>query len=61
MSSNEQHSTGRQPAQPDRLIRIKEVCELTGVGKTTIYYLPGFPKRVVLSRRAVGWRLSALA
>jgi predicted DNA-binding transcriptional regulator AlpA len=46
------------PAQPDKLIRIKTVCELTGMGKTSIYSLPDFPKRVVLSRRAVGWKLS---
>ena len=46
------------PAQPDKLIRIKTVCELSGLGKTSVYSLPDFPKRVVLSRRAVGWRLS---
>lgn len=46
------------PAQSDKLIRIKTVCELTAMGKTSIYSLPDFPKRVVLSRRAVGWRLS---
>lgn len=46
------------PAQPDKLIRIKTVCELTALGKTSVYSIPDFPKRVVLSRRAVGWRLS---
>lgn len=46
------------PAQPDKLIRIKTVCDLTGMGRTSVYSLPDFPKRVVLSRRAVGWRLS---
>lgn len=46
------------PSQPDKLIRIKTVCELSGLGKTSVYSLPDFPKRVVLSRRAVGWRLS---
>jgi len=46
------------PTQPDRLIRIKTVCELSGLGKTSVYSIPDFPKRVVLSRRAVGWRLS---
>ena len=53
--------TGRvtlTPAQPDKLIRIKTVCELSGLGKTSVYSIPDFPKRVVLSRRAVGWRLS---
>lgn len=46
------------PAQPDKLIRIKTVCELSGLGKTSVYSIPDFPKRVVLSRRAVGWRQS---
>lgn len=46
------------PPQPDRLIRLHEVCALAGVGKTSIYAIPDFPKRVQLSRRAVGWRLS---
>lgn len=46
------------PAQPDKLIRIKTVCEITGLGKTSVYSIPDFPKRVQLSRRAVGWRLS---
>lgn len=44
--------------QPDKLIRIKVVCELCGLGKTSVYSIPDFPKRVVLSSRAVGWRLS---
>lgn len=44
--------------QPDRLIRLHEVCTMAGVGKTSIYAIPDFPKRVQLSRRAVGWRLS---
>ena len=46
------------PAQPDKLIRIKAVCDMTGLGKTSVYSIPDFPKRVVLSRRAVGWRMS---
>jgi len=53
--------SGRVPAtptQPDRLIRLHEVCALAGVGKTSIYSIEDFPKRVQLSRRAVGWRLS---
>ncbi|MBP9060622.1 MAG: AlpA family phage regulatory protein [Rhodoferax sp.] len=53
--------TGRAivtPAQPDKLIRIKTVCEMTGLGKTSVYSIPDFPKRKVLSRRAVAWRLS---
>lgn len=52
---------GRLPATPpllDRLLRLNETCALTGVGKTSVYSIPDFPKRVQLSRRAVGWRLS---
>ena len=59
-ATHKTHS-GRTPApptQPDKLIRIKTVCELSGLGKTSVYIIPDFPKRVVLSRRAVGWRLS---
>lgn len=50
--------TPAAPAQPDKLIRIKTVCELTALGKSSVYSIPDFPRRVVLSRRAVGWRLS---
>jgi len=46
------------PAQPDKLIRIKTVCDLTGIGKTSVYSIPDFPKRVAVSARAVAWRLS---
>lgn len=46
------------PTQPDKLIRLPQVCELTALGKSSVYSIPDFPKRVVLSRRAVGWRLS---
>jgi len=46
------------PPQTDRLIRLPQVCELTALGKSSIYSIPDFPKRVVLSRRAVGWKLS---
>ncbi|MBW6499737.1 MAG: AlpA family phage regulatory protein [Bacteroidales bacterium] len=48
------------PPQPDRLLRLHEVCALTGVGKTSVYSIEDFPRRVQLSRRAVGWRLSQI-
>jgi predicted DNA-binding transcriptional regulator AlpA len=44
--------------QPDKVLRFKAVCDLSGLGKTSVYSIPDFPKRVVLSPRAVGWRLS---
>jgi len=52
------NTRGATPAQPDKLIRLPAVCELTGLGKSSIYSIPDFPKRIVLSRRAVGWKLS---
>lgn len=50
--------TPTQNAQPDKLIRIATVIEMTGLGKTSIYGIEDFPKRLVLGSRAVGWRLS---
>lgn len=47
-------------AQPDQILRLPAVCTLTGLGKSSVYSLEDFPKRVVLSRRAVGWKLSEL-
>jgi len=60
MNANTQQTptANQHPAQPDKLIRIKTVCEITGLGKTSVYSIPDFPKRVVLSRRAVGWKFS---
>lgn len=44
----------------DRILRISEVCKLTGLSRATIYRLKAagdFPAPVRLSARAVGWRL----
>jgi len=51
---------GRLPTTPqtERLIRVHEVCDLAGIGRSSIYAIPDFPKRIKLSSRAVGWRLS---
>jgi predicted DNA-binding transcriptional regulator AlpA len=46
------------PSHTDRIIRLAMVCELTALGKSSVYSIPDFPKRFVLSRRAVGWKLS---
>ena len=52
------------PFESHRILRIKEVCELLGYSKSTLYgylnpkskyYKPDFPKRVKLSQRSVGW------
>jgi prophage regulatory protein len=41
-----------------RLLRLKQVCELTGLCRSMIYQLEsegGFPRRLKLATRAVGW------
>jgi len=41
-----------------RIMRLKEVKEVTGLSKTTIYRFEKegrFPKRVSLGSRSVGW------
>ena len=41
-----------------RLMRLEEVCETTGIKKTTVYKLIGegvFPKPVSIGDRAVRW------
>ena len=41
-----------------RIIRLKEVMDCTGLGRSTIYKYMGegsFPQRVTLGDRAVGW------
>jgi predicted DNA-binding transcriptional regulator AlpA len=57
-SSNHQSNT-RPP--PDKIIRSKEVQELTGLSRTTIWRLERegkFPARVPLTASNVGWRLT---
>ena len=46
---------------PDRIIRAKEVQQLTGLSRTTLWRLEqrdAFPKRVSLGGQSVGWKLS---
>ncbi|MGH8178686.1 MAG: helix-turn-helix transcriptional regulator [Steroidobacter sp.] len=43
---------------PLRLLRLEQVCEVTGLRRSMIYQLEAelrFPKRVKLAARAVGW------
>lgn len=45
-------------AKPSRLIRMKKVLEMTGLGKTSVYDLlnaGNFPKSVPISERSVAW------
>jgi prophage regulatory protein len=43
---------------PKRMLRLRRVLDITGLGKTTIYQLQGdgdFPKRVQLTSHSVAW------
>jgi prophage regulatory protein len=47
----------------DRYIRIKELVQLLGIGRSTIYRLVKnnkFPKQIKLSERTSVWKLSAV-
>jgi prophage regulatory protein len=39
----------------DRVLRLREVIEVTGLSRSAIYSLETFPRQVPLSNRAVGW------
>ena len=50
-------------ALPERIIRSKELQELTGLSRTTIWRLErkgDFPQRVSLCQGSVGWRYSEI-
>jgi len=43
---------------PPRILRLKEVCKVTGLGRSCIYQLQAekrFPRRIKIGLRAVGW------
>jgi prophage regulatory protein len=45
----------------DKCLRIKQVSEITGLSRATIYNMEkigSFPKKIVLGERAVAWRES---
>lgn len=47
----------------DKYLRIKQVSDITGLSRATIYNMEkagDFPKKTVLSTRAVAWRESAV-
>lgn len=39
-----------------RLLRIKQVQEMTGLSRSRLYTMPGFPKALQLGERSVAWR-----
>lgn len=50
---------------PFRYFRLRTVCEITGLSKTTVYEYsktdPEFPKPVKLGASCTGWRSDELA
>lgn len=47
----------------ERLIRLDEVCSKTGLSRSMVYLLikkDQFPKQIVLAKRMVAWRESAI-
>lgn len=46
------------PAHASRVLRLPQVCALTGLGRSIIYQMQAeqrFPQRIRLTERAVGW------
>jgi len=54
-------TTSKQSITNDRIIRAKEVVDMTGLSRTTIWRMErykSFPARVSLGKNSVGWKLS---
>lgn len=52
-----------QTDNPDRILRLKAVLDMTGLTRTTLYRRMQdgtFPMNVQISPRCVGWRESAI-
>ena len=57
---DEEHTTQRASAPEclSRILRLKEVCKVTGLGRSCIYQLQAeqrFPHSIRIGARAVGW------
>lgn len=51
-------------AQPDRILRIAKVLDMTGLSRSTLYRKVddgSFPKQIQISAYCIGWRESAVA
>jgi prophage regulatory protein len=49
----------QSPSMPSRILRIREVIDLTGMSKSTLMRLQrsgDFPSRIRIGDKAVGWR-----
>jgi prophage regulatory protein len=58
---NSATTTNNQSVTNDRVIRSKEVEEMVGLSRTTIWRMErykSFPSRVSLGKNSVGWKLS---
>jgi len=54
-------TTNKQSVTNDRIVRAKEVVEMTGLSRTTIWRMErykSFPARVSLGKNSIGWKLS---
>jgi prophage regulatory protein len=53
------NSSAKLPRDPnERALRLKQVSQLTGLGRSMIYQMQAegrFPQRIKLGERAVGW------
>lgn len=55
--------TSAHARRPGALVRIRDVCEMIGVGRSTIYQWVAqgtFPSPVRISERAVRWRIEEI-
>jgi prophage regulatory protein len=57
---NDQHTPQRAsaPEYLSRILRLKDVCKVTGLGRSCIYQLQAeqrFPHSIRIGVRAVGW------
>jgi prophage regulatory protein len=58
MSKDSVSSPPAGTVSPPRFLRLKEVCRITGLGRSFIYQLQAnkqFPQSVKIGVRAVGW------
>jgi len=57
-SENPTAQTSAATSSASRILRLKEVCRVTGLGRSFIYQLQAeqrFPRSIKLGVKAVGW------
>ncbi len=58
---NSATTSNKQSITNDRIVRAKEVVEMTGLSRTTIWRMErykSFPARVSLGKNSIGWKMS---